>query len=88
MVIFRGFERRSNLQIFASILDACRYGNRKTRVMGICGMSSRQLIGYLDTLVRANLLSVENGGRSLLFRVTKKGRYFLQTYDNMMGILE
>jgi hypothetical protein len=34
-------ERRSNLEIIASILDACRYLRRKGHVMCECNMSSK-----------------------------------------------
>jgi predicted transcriptional regulator len=84
----RAFERRTYLEIIASILDVCRPGTRRTRVMGMCGMSSKQLTGYLDMLLEANLLSIENDSRSPLFRASGKGKYFLQAYNSMMNMLE
>jgi predicted transcriptional regulator len=56
--------------------------------MGMCGMSSKQLTGYLDMLLEANLLSIENDSRSPLFRASGKGKYFLQAYNSMMNMLE
>ena len=84
----RAFERRTYLEIIASILDVCRRGTRRTRVMGQCNMSSRQLTGYLDMMLKANLLSIQNDSRFPLFRVSGKGKYFLKAYNSMMNILE
>ncbi len=83
-----GFERRTYLEIIASILDVCRYGTRRTRMMGICGMSSKQLTGYLDMLLKANLLAIENDSQFSLFRVSTKGKDFLKAYNSVMTMLE
>jgi predicted transcriptional regulator len=76
------------MEIIASMLDVCRYGAKRTRVMGQCNLSFRQLESYLDVLLKANLLLIENDSRSFLLRVSGKGKDFLQTYDRMMTMLE
>jgi len=81
-------ERRTYLEIIASILDTCRYRTKRTRVMYQCNMSSKQLEGYLDVLLKANLLLIENDSRSFLFRVSGKGKDFLKAYNNVMTMLE
>ena len=81
-------ERRTQLKIIASILDACCYRTSKTHVMYQCNMSSKQLEVYLDVILKANLLLVENDCRSLRFRVSGKGKDFLKAYSSMMTILE
>lgn len=81
-------ERRTHLEIIASILDTCRYWTKKTNVMYQCNMSYKQLAGYLDLLLEANLLLIENDRRSLLLRVSSKGKDFLKAYNTMMTMME
>ena len=79
---------RTNLEIIASILDACHYGAKKTRVMYQCNLSFKQLRGYLDLLLEANLLLIENQPRYPLLRVSGKGKDFLKAYDSMKTLME
>jgi len=51
-------------------------------------MSSKQFTGYLDMLLKANLLLIENDHPSLLLRVSGKGKDFLKTYNSVMSMLE
>lgn len=80
--------RRTYLEIVASILDACHYWTKKTHVMYQCNMSSKQFTGYLDLLLEANLLIIENDRRSLLLRVSSKGKHFLKTYNSVKTMME
>jgi predicted transcriptional regulator len=80
--------RRSNIEIIASILEACRYGTCKTRVMHLCNLSSRQLEGYVDLLLKASLLIIENDHRSFMLVVSSKGKCFLNTYRAMKTMIE
>jgi predicted transcriptional regulator len=81
-------ERRTSLEVIASILDACQYGTRKTNVMYQCNMSFKQLADYLDLLLETNLLLIDNGRRYSLFRVSSKGKYFLKAYNSMKTLME
>lgn len=83
-----GFERRSNLEIIASILNACRYSRRKYHVMYTCNMSSPQFTGYLDMLLKANLLLIEIESGHLWLRVSDKGKDFLKAYSSVKTMLE
>jgi predicted transcriptional regulator len=80
--------RRSNLEIIVSILDTCRAWAKKTQVMNQCNMSSKQFTGYLDLLLEANLLSMENDCRSLVLRTTSKGKDFLKAYNTLKTMME
>jgi predicted transcriptional regulator len=51
-------------------------------------MSYPQCNGYLDLLLRANLLSIENDRQSFLLITTSKGKDFLKAYNTAMTILE
>jgi len=72
----------------ASILDACRYSRRKGHVMYTCNMSSRQFTGYMDVLLKANLLLIEIDRGSILYRVSGKGKDFLKAFNSVKTILE
>jgi predicted transcriptional regulator len=80
--------RRAHLEIIASILDACSYGNSKTRVISQCNMSYPQFMGYLDLVLEARLLSIENNRRPILLRVSSKGKDFLKAYNSVKTMLE
>jgi predicted transcriptional regulator len=86
-------ERRSFLEIVASILDACEYETRKTHVMYQCNLSFKQFTGYLDLLLEANLLLIDNDRRyddrrCFLLRVSSKGIDFLKAYNGMKSLME
>jgi predicted transcriptional regulator len=51
-------------------------------------MSSKQFTGYLDALLEANLLLIQNDRRSLLLRVSGKGKDFLKAYNSVITMLE
>lgn len=80
--------RRSNIEIIVSILEACRCDTCKTRVMYKCKLSFRQLEGYLQLLLKARLLTIENNKRSLMFRVSSKGKNFVEAYHTMKTMIE
>ena len=83
-----GSERRSRLDVIASILDVCQYWTLKTHVMYECNLSFKQLREYLDLLLQANLLLMENDRQSLRLRVSSKGRDFLKAYEGIKTIME
>jgi predicted transcriptional regulator len=81
-------ERRPFLEIIASILDACQNGTIRTRIMYQCKMNSKQFTGYLDLLLEANLLLINNDRQHFLFTVSSKGREFLKAYNGMKTLVE
>jgi predicted transcriptional regulator len=81
-------ERRSDVEIMASILDACRYSRRKGHVMCECNVSSRQFTGYVGVLLKANLLLIEIDRGSILYRVSGKGKDFLKAFNGVKTMLE
>jgi predicted transcriptional regulator len=81
-------ERRTPFEVIASILDACQYGTRRTRVMYQCNMSFKQLADYLDLLLETNLLLNDNNHQYSLLRVSSKGKDFLKAYNSMKTLME
>jgi len=81
-------ERRTRLEIIASILDACHNWTRKTHVMFQCNLSYNLLKDYVDLLLEANLLLIENDSQSPLLRVSRKGEDFLKAYAGIKTMME
>jgi predicted transcriptional regulator len=50
-------------------------------------MSFRQLAGYLDMMLGAKLLLIEDDGLHPLFRISSKGRYFLKAYEDLKSLM-
>jgi len=80
--------RRTLFEIVAQILGACHPSAGKTTLMYRCNMSFRQLMGYLDMILDAKLLLVENNGGHPLFRISDKGRDFLRAYQSLKSMME
>jgi len=80
--------RRTLLGITAQILNACHPSAKKTSLMYRCNMSFRQLTGYLDMMLGAKLLLIENNGPHLLFRISGKGKDLLKAYESLKTLME
>ena len=86
--VSRGVRRRSRLDIIADMLDASHGRVRKTHLMYKCSMSFTQIEGYLNLILGAKLLVVENDGPNLLFKISRKGRSFLRSYQGLKALME
>lgn len=86
--VSKGVRRRSRLDIVADILDASRGRVRKTHLMYKCSMSFTQMTGYLDLILGAKLLVVDNDGNNFLFKISRKGRSFLNSYQSLKALME
>jgi len=80
--------RRTLLEIIAQILGVCHASAGKTKLMYRCNMSFMQLMGYLDYMLGARLLLIENAGPHLLFRISGKGKDFLKVYEGLKSLME
>ena len=86
--VSRGVRRRCRLDIVADILNTSRGRVRKTHVMYRCSMSFTQMKRYLDAILKAKLLIVENDGSDILFKISRKGRSFLKSYNSLKALIE
>jgi len=86
--VSRGVRRRCRLDIVADILDTSRGRVKKTHLMYKCSMSFTQMKRYLDAILRAKLLIVENDGPDILFKISRKGRSFLKSYNSLKALIE
>jgi predicted transcriptional regulator len=76
--------RRSEVEIIATILEITRQGVKKTNILHKANLSYIQLKNYVTFLLEKGLL--ENIGNT--YSTTKKGRLFLITWQNTLMILE
>jgi len=86
--VSKGVRRRSRLDIIADVLDASYGMVGKTHLMHKCSMSFTQMKEYLDLILEAKLLEVENDGTNLFFRISIKGRSFLKSYQGLKALME
>ena len=82
---------RGRLDIIADILDASFGGVKKTYLMYRCNLSFKQLKYYLALLLNKKLLQVVRDDKASnpgLFKITGKGKEFLQAYNGLKGLMK
>lgn len=77
------FRRRWGVDIIACILIASFDGVKKTDLINRCNLSFAQLSKYLGVALRKELVVVEKKGSHLSFRISDKGKAFLESYENL-----
>lgn len=56
--------------------------------MSRCSMSFIQLEKYLNFILTRRLLVVEHDGPYLFFKISSKGRRFLEIYENLKTLID
>jgi len=80
-------KRRDRLFIIAEILDIAKDGALKTQIMYKANLSFSQLNTYLKLLLETKLLEiVEKGGKNI-YKTTKKGCEYMQSYKEVIETL-
>jgi predicted transcriptional regulator len=79
--------RRDPFIIISDILLLATCGVRKTELMCKVGLSSEQAQKYLPLLSRSELLEESRGKRGILYRTTKKGKSFLEVFEEVADML-
>ncbi len=67
------------------ILQATRIGASKTKIMYKAYLSYTQIKEYLKFLQENSLIKYEDGAQ--VYRITEKGRNFLQAYDEISSLV-
>lgn len=81
--------RRTRWELIARVLNASRgRGVKKTHLMYQCGMSFTQLEKYLDLILEARLIQVQDDNPHFCFRISGKGRKFLKAYESLKALME
>jgi len=82
---------RGRLDIIADILGASFGGVRKTYLMYRCNLSFKQLKFYLEFLLHKKLLQVVSDNKTSnpgLFKITGKGKKFLEAYKGLKSLMK
>jgi len=74
--------KRSREEIFAKILNVCKNGANKTRVVYQANLNFRTVNPYLETLIGGNLIEVYQG-KSVLYKTTEKGTNLLEAFSQV-----
>ncbi|MEM2419744.1 MAG: winged helix-turn-helix domain-containing protein [Candidatus Bathyarchaeia archaeon] len=77
---------RSRLDIIANILEASVGKIKKTQLMYRCNLSFKQAELYLSFLLERKLLCQVDGDAGA-FRITEKGKRFLEAYKGLLGLI-
>lgn len=79
---------RDRFEIVANILDVSQVGLRKTHIMAKANLRYEQMLGYLEELRVAGLLEQRTEEEAIVYGTTRKGRTFLDYFENMSRLLE
>jgi len=82
---------RGRFDIIADILGASFGGVRKTYLMYRCNLSFKQLKFYLEFLLHKKLLQIVSDNKTSnpgLFKITGKGKKFLEAYKGLKSLMK
>jgi len=80
-------KRRDRLYIMAEILDIARDGALKTQIMYKANLSFSQLNTYLKLLLETQLLEILKRNRKTIYKTTKRGVEYMQSYKEVIETL-
>ena len=70
--------KRSRNEIISQILEICKKGASKTKIVYQANLNFNTVNPYLDLLIKNDLIRV-NEGRAILYETTPKGIRLLET---------
>jgi len=70
--------KRSRNEIISQILEICKNGASKTKIVYQANLNFRTVNPYLDLLIKNELIRV-NEGRAILYNTTPKGKRLLES---------
>ena len=81
-------KRRDRLYIIAEILQVAGEGTLKTQIMYKANLSFAQLNEYLSFLLETDLLKVISDEEKTIYKTTRKGIRYLQSYKEIRDLLK
>lgn len=81
-------KRRDRLYIIAEILEVAEEGTLKTQIMYKANLSFAQLNEYLAFLLETDLLKMISGEEKTIYKTTRKGIRYLQSYKEIRDLLK
>jgi predicted transcriptional regulator len=74
--------KRSKHVIISEILDICKDGANKTRIVYQANLNFRTVDPYIDLLIKNNLLEVKQE-KNVLYETTDKGKKMLDDFKQI-----
>ena len=74
--------KRNREEIISQILNVCRNGAIKTRVVYQANLNFKTVEPYLDLLVKNNLIEVQQGEKRM-YETTEKGETLLEALNQV-----
>jgi predicted transcriptional regulator len=74
--------KRSKHVIISEILDICKDGANKTRIVYQVNLNFRTVDPYINMLIKNNLIEVKQG-KNVLYETTDKGINFLDGFKHI-----
>ena len=78
--------KRSKYVIVSQILDICKGGANKTKIVYQANLNFRTIIPYIDLLIKKELLEVKQG-KTVLYETTDKGISWLENFERISSNL-
>lgn len=79
--------KRSRHNIISEILDICKDGASKTRIVYQANLNFRTVNPYIDLLIKNGLIDVSYGN-SVLYKTTEKGMDLLDNFKQINNELK
>lgn len=83
----RDIIKRSRHNIISEILDICKDGASKTRIVYQANLNFRTVNPYIDLLIKNGLIDVSHG-KSVLYETTEKGMNLLDNFKQINNELK
>jgi predicted transcriptional regulator len=74
--------RRSKNRIISDILDVCRKGASKTKIVYQANLNFNTVNPYIDLLIKNNLLEIKPG-KDVLYEATDRGISFIDNFNQI-----
>ena len=74
--------KRSRHTIISQILDICRGGASKTRIVYQANLNFRTVDPYIDLLIKNNLIEAKRGNR-ILYETTERGKALREDFEQI-----
>jgi len=75
-------KKKSKHVILAYILNICKDGANKTKIVYLANLNFRTVNPYIDLLIKNNLLEIKRG-KNILYETTDKGISLLDNFKHI-----
>jgi predicted transcriptional regulator len=78
--------KRSRHLIISKILDICKNGSNKTRIVYQANLNFKTVDPYINLLIKNNLLAIKQG-KTVLYETTECGKILLDDFKKIDSLL-